>query len=80
MTFQSLVEIIQEANTRLRVQADRAINMSLTLRNLLIARYVTEYERRGVDRARYGERLMTAPAERLDAFGKAITSTGESLK
>lgn len=71
MNFESLVRIIQEANTRLRVQADRAINISLTLRNWLIGCYVTEYERQGVDRAGYGERLMTVLTERLEAAGLA---------
>ncbi|TLS66202.1 DUF1016 domain-containing protein [Mariprofundus erugo] len=40
------------------MQAGKAINLSLTLRNWLIGHYIAEYELHGKDRAKYGERLF----------------------
>jgi predicted nuclease of restriction endonuclease-like (RecB) superfamily len=68
-TFDQLIASIGEVNNRLDRQARRAVNTSLTLRNWLIGFYIEEYERRGVDRAQYGERLMDAVAEALTARG-----------
>jgi len=50
-------------------QATRAVNASLTLRNWLIGFHVEEYERRGVDRAEYGDKLMDRLAESLAKQG-----------
>ena len=38
---------------------DKAVNQSLTVRNWLIGLYIVEFEQRGEDRAKYGERLLT---------------------
>ena len=43
--------------------------MSLTLRNWLIGLYIEEYERRGVDRQSYGEKLLDQLAESLAQRG-----------
>lgn len=58
MNFQSLVSAISEIDHQLIVQAGKAVNISLTLRNWLIGLYA-EYELHGSDRARYGENLLT---------------------
>lgn len=46
-------------------QAGRAVNISLTLRNWIIGCYIAEYELRGSDQARYGDRLLVELAKQL---------------
>ncbi|MFZ1574866.1 MAG: PDDEXK nuclease domain-containing protein [Chromatiaceae bacterium] len=67
-TFGQMVERIQAAHRELAVQAGRAINISLTLRNWLIGCYIAEYELNGQDRAQYGDRLFSELAGALKAL------------
>ena len=60
MTFQSLVASIRQAHEQCFAHATKAVNVSLTARNWMIGYYIEEYERDGVDRAKYGERIMDA--------------------
>jgi len=57
-SFDGLVRSIQQIHDELAAQASRAVNVSLTLRNWLIGRYIVEYELKGEDRAQYGEALL----------------------
>jgi len=57
-SFADLVHSIQQVHDELAIQASRAVNVSLTLRNWLIGRYIAEYELKGEDRAQYGETLL----------------------
>jgi len=68
-TFTELVSSIQSVHNELLGQAKRAVNISLTLRNWLIGCYIAEYEMRGADRAKYGDRLMGTLAETLTKQG-----------
>lgn len=68
-TFTELVSSIQSVHNELLGQARRAVNISLTLRNWLIGCYIAEYEMRGADRAKYGDRLMDTLAETLTKQG-----------
>ncbi len=63
--FDGLVGSIHHFHDELVTQASRAVNISLTLRNWLIGCYIEEYERFGIDRADYGDRLMDRLAEIL---------------
>ena len=65
--FDGLVGSIRHVHDELVTQASRAVNISLTLRNWLIGCYIEEYERFGIDRADYGDRLMDRLAEILTA-------------
>lgn len=65
LSFERLVTTIGEAHAELAAQAARAVNASLTLRNWLIGFHIEEYERRGVDRQQYGEKLLDRLAESL---------------
>lgn len=56
--FENLVKAIHLADNELAAQANRAVNVSLTLRNWLIGCYIVEYELNGADRAGYGERIL----------------------
>jgi len=69
MTFKRLVNSICTVNARLSVQAAKAVNMGLTMRNWLIGCYIEEYERKGKDRARYGDQLMDTLADTLTRSG-----------
>jgi len=67
MDFPALIDAILQVHKHLAVQAGRAVNISLTLRNWLIGAYIAEYELRGSDRAKYGDSLLTEIAKRLTA-------------
>ncbi len=69
LNFGQLVGVIRQVNDTLAVQANRAVNASLTLRNWLIGLHVEEFERRGMDRAEYGDKLMDRLAETLTKHG-----------
>ena len=64
-TFEELVRSIREVDRDLAAQAKRAVNVNATLRNWAIGCYIVEYEQRGADRARYGERLLADLSARL---------------
>jgi hypothetical protein len=68
-SFAELTGAIQQVHAELTAQANRAVNISLTLRNWLIGCHIEEYELNGKDRAEYGERLMDALAAELTAIG-----------
>jgi predicted nuclease of restriction endonuclease-like (RecB) superfamily len=68
-TFEHLVGAIRQVHDELTAQASRAVNASLTLRNWMIGFHVEEYERRGVDRAEYGDKLMDRLADSLTRIG-----------
>lgn len=57
-TLPELVQTIQQTHQELSIQANKAINVSLTLRNWLIGMHITEYEQQGKDRADYGTALL----------------------
>ncbi len=65
LTFEDLVRSIREVNRDLAIQAKRAVNANLTLRNWIFGCYIVEYEQRGADRARYGEKLLAKLSVRL---------------
>ncbi len=69
LTFENLVVSIRGIDEDLAAQAGRAVNISLTLRNWLIGWHIEEYERRGSDRAHYGEKLMGRLADELAQQG-----------
>lgn len=66
MGFEKLVSNIRQVHDELAAQADRAVNISLTLRNWLIGCYIQEYELHGADRAAYGEELLSKLSVELD--------------
>jgi len=68
-TFEDLVRSICEVDRDLATQARRAVNLGVTLRNWLFGWHIEEYERHGVDRAQYGEKLMDRLADVLTGHG-----------
>ncbi len=68
-SFDLLVDAIGHVHTEMAAQASRAVNTSLTLRNWVIGFYIEEYERKGIDRASYGDKLMDVLATSLTERG-----------
>ena len=58
MNFDLLTNTILETHTSLQQSAVKAINIHLTIRNWLIGFYIVEFEQKGEDRAKYGEKLL----------------------
>ena len=67
--FDDLVNSIQQVHSELAANANRAVNISLTLRNWFIGCYIAEYELNGADRAGYGEKLLNALSKELLSLG-----------
>jgi hypothetical protein len=70
LDYGRLIESIAQLHDRAQSSAAAAVNRYLVLRNWLTGGYIVEFEQRGTDRARYGQRLL----ERLsaDLIGRGI--------
>lgn len=64
--FADLIQKIQRTHAELSAQANKAINVSLTLRNWLIGLQIVEYEQGGADRAQYGTQLLNRISVELE--------------
>jgi uncharacterized protein DUF1016 len=69
ITFNSLVNSIQQIHGHLATQTKKAINISLTLRNWTIGSYIREYEQNGAERAEYGGKIVIELSHRLAKLG-----------
>ena len=58
MDFTALVGSIRKVHAQCAAQANRAVNVSLTLRNWVIGTYIHHYELHGQDRAKYRDGLI----------------------
>ena len=68
LNFDELIDNVYQTHSVLQLNAQRAVNQNLTVRNWLIGCYIIEYEQGGEDRAKYGERLLDEMAKRLKAL------------
>ncbi|MBQ6204837.1 MAG: hypothetical protein IJK46_12170 [Prevotella sp.] len=68
-TFDELSTSILQTHQSAQANAIKAVNQMATLRNWLIGCYIVEYEQKGSDRARYGERLLKRLEERVNTKG-----------
>ena len=66
MNFDLLTSTILETHTSLQQNAVKAVNINLTIRNWLIGLYIVEFEQRGEDRAKYGEKLISSLSNKLN--------------
>lgn len=69
LTFERMADAIAQTHRHFSVQAGKAVNIALTLRNWTIGCYIERYERDGTDRANYGDKLMDSLAESLQQRG-----------
>jgi len=58
LDYGRLIESIAHLHDRAQSSAAAAVNRYLVLRNWLTGAYIVEFEQRGTDRARYGQRLL----------------------
>ena len=67
--FERLIDNVYQTHCLLQENAQRNINLNLTLRNWLVGHYIIEYEQNGQDRAKYGENLIGELALKLKTKG-----------
>ena len=63
--FDTLLVSIADTSHYFQQQAQKQVNVALTLRNWLIGAYLFEYEQNGQDRAEYGQKLLSKLAATL---------------
>ena len=63
-----LISKIGETQNFFKNQAQRQVNVALTLRNWLIGFYISEYELNGNDRAEYGKNLYKEIAKKCESI------------
>jgi len=73
MKFDKLVISIQNTHEELQRSAIKPVNQSLTV-NWLIGIYIVEFEQKGEDRAKYGERLLAELASSVKIRGLSVTN------
>lgn len=76
-TMARLVESISQTHRYFSIQAGKAVNMALTLRNWMMGCFIQEYEQVGADRAQYGEQLLARLADALAQQGMERVSERE---
>jgi len=69
LTMDGLVEAISQTHRYFSIQAGKAVNIALTLRNWVMGCFIQEYEQYGADRAQYGEQLLVRLADALAQKG-----------
>jgi predicted nuclease of restriction endonuclease-like (RecB) superfamily len=74
MKFDNLIATIEQTHLHFQQQASKAVNVTLTLRNWLIGFYIVEFEQKGEDRARYGEKLLKNIADNISFRGLGETN------
>ena len=78
--FDTLVVSIADTSHYFQQQAQKQVNVALTLRNWLIGAYLVEYEQHGQDKAEYGEKLYKNLAKKLQEQGvKGLSFTNLHL-
>ena len=75
--FTSLVKNIYQTHEYLNIQAVKSVNICLTLRNFLFGYYIVEYEQKGNDRAKYGDKLLENISKELSIKGLKNISAAE---
>lgn len=58
MKFDKLILQIEKINSDLQSKALQSVNQALTIRNWMIGLHIYEYEQGGLDRAKYGSKLI----------------------
>lgn len=72
-TFDELSASVIQTHQTAQAGAIRAVNQMATLRNWLIGCYIVEYEQKGCDRAKYGDRLLKRLEESVNTKGLNLT-------
>lgn len=72
-SFEELATSVLQTHQTAQSGAIRAVNQMATLRNWLIGCYIVEYEQKGSDRAKYGDRLLKRLEECVNTKGLNLT-------
>lgn len=72
-SFDELTASVLQTHQMAQSSAIRAVNQMATLRNWLIGCYIVEYEQKGCDRAKYGDKLLKRLEERVNTKGLNLT-------
>ena len=72
-TFDELSVSILQTHQTAQASAIHAVNQMATLRNWLIGCYIVEYEQKGRDRAKYGDRLLKRLEDSVNTKGLNVT-------
>jgi predicted nuclease of restriction endonuclease-like (RecB) superfamily len=75
--FTSLIKNIYQTHDYLNVHAVKSVNTCLTLRNFLFGYFIVEYEQKGNDRAKYGDKLLENISKELSNRGIKNISSAE---
>jgi predicted nuclease of restriction endonuclease-like (RecB) superfamily len=67
--FDQLIDNVYQTHCQLQLNAKKAVNLNLTIRNWLVGCYIVEFEQNGEDRAQYGTRLLEEMAKKIKARG-----------
>jgi predicted nuclease of restriction endonuclease-like (RecB) superfamily len=67
--FEGLIDNVYQTHCALQLNAQKAVNQNLTIRNWLIGLYIVEFEQNGEDRAKYGTRLLEEMAKNVKIKG-----------
>lgn len=69
LSFEKLVESVENVHVATSSTAKGAVNQLLTVRNWAIGYYIVEFEQNGSDRAKYGSKVLSNLADRLNIKG-----------
>jgi len=75
--FALLVDNIFQTHEHLKNHAVKSVNICLTLRNFLFGYHIVEYEQKGNDKAKYGDKLLESISMELAKKGLKNISRGE---
>lgn len=67
--FNQLIDNVYQTHCQLQLNAKKAVNLNLTIRNWLVGCYIVEFEQNGEDRAQYGDKLIDAMSKSIKAKG-----------
>ena len=68
-SFDHLSDLVTQLHNSAYSASVKAVNRFATVRNYIIGFYIVEYEQRGSDRAKYGEKLLKRLTERVNKRG-----------
>ncbi|OFZ99074.1 MAG: cytoplasmic protein [Betaproteobacteria bacterium RIFCSPLOWO2_02_FULL_62_17] len=74
-----MVIAVGHVHERCAIQAGKAVNITVTVRNWVIGCYIREYEQHGSDRAAYGAKLLDTLARRL-ASARVVGLASRTLR
>lgn len=80
MKLSQLASIIQAAHEAIQQNAVRAVNQNITARNWLVGCWIVEFEQKGEDRAKYGEKLLFELAKSVNIKGLGSTMLSQCRK